>query len=82
MKTYNFEFDSDAIQSVSVRKSNSYNYVSVYIKHNDDYVNINYEWEGDKIPDFAMDIMAFITDKETASVSKEISSFIERLKCL
>lgn len=88
-KPFNLQFDSDNIMNVSMTKSKSgYNYVSVGIKLADNqYISIGYEWQGDNIPDFAMDMLSYLSaDKaklEKASESKEYKEFIYRLKeCL
>ena len=86
---YALEFVSGEIMNVSLYKSrNGYNYASVGIKKGkDQYMNINYEWEGDVIPDFVMDMTNYfgqapVGDKAMASVKnkQEFSDFLKRFK--
>jgi len=84
---YTLKFTSDEVAGVSIHKSkNGYNYADLNIKRsNDQYIRISYEWSGDKLPDFAMDVLGYIQiNKEGASISdevkKEIAEFKERLE--
>lgn len=54
--------DPDEIMHTGISKSKEgYNHASISAKRGDgEYVSINYEWKGDGIPDFAMDMMAFM----------------------
>jgi len=85
-KQFSFSFNSEEIGSVSIHKSkNGYNYADISIKRNkDQFIRIGYEWEGDMLPDFAMDVIGYIQlSKENASadpnLEKEIASFKKRL---
>jgi len=85
-RQFNFKFNSDEIGSVSIHKSkNGYNYADISIKRGkDQFIRLSYEWEGDMLPDFAMDVVGYIQlNKEDAStdenMEKEIASFKERL---
>lgn len=84
-KKYALNFNSSEIMNVSVYKSkNGYNYASVGIKKGkDNYMNINYEWEGDTTPDFVMDMVSYFgQDLATASVEsrEEFKAFLKRFK--
>ena len=87
-KKFNFSFTSGEVLYTSIRKSSSgYNYATVGIKRGDDqFVNIDYEWKGKDVPDFALDLLLFMqANKKETSDSKEIfkeesSNFILRLK--
>jgi len=74
-KKFSFGFASGEVMYTSIRKSaGGYNYATVGVKRGkDEYINIDYEWEGDKIPDFVMDMLSFMqTDKdELVKASKE-----------
>lgn len=89
---YALTFNAGEIMNVSLYKSkNGYNYASVGIKKGkDQYMNINYEWEGEMIPDFVMDMANFFKEapvgpdgnKVMASVDnkKEFDDFLSRFK--
>lgn len=90
-KKYALSFKSGEIASMSVYKSkHGYNYASVGIKRGkDQYMSINYEWEGDKLPDFVMDAMTYFQSeeqKEMAStdahkeMTEDFNAFMVRLK--
>jgi hypothetical protein len=72
----------------SIRKSKSgYNYATVGIKRGEDqFVNIDYEWKGEKVPDFAMDMLGFMQsnkdeiEKASKELAKEYKEFSARLK--
>ena len=89
-KKYTLNFTSGEILNVSVYKSkNGYNYASVGVKKGkDQYMGINYEWEGEMTPDFVMDMISFFGMKEEGSVEdkeatekkvEEFNAFMERL---
>jgi hypothetical protein len=85
-KQFNFAFNSDEIGSVSIHKSkNGYNYADISIKRgNDQFIRLGYEWSGEMLPDFAMDVVGYI-QMEKASIEnnedlqKEIAAFKDRL---
>ena len=54
--------DSDEVTYTSISKSkNGYNSARMVIKKGDnEYMSISYEWEGEGIPSFAMDLMGFM----------------------
>jgi len=77
--------NSETVKEVVISKSAyDYNYCRVYVKvSGDEHININYEWQGDAIPDFILSLYAFISPKEVASLdSEEVAEFKERLSKL
>ena len=94
-KQYNLGFCSCDIVKVDLYKSESYNYASVGIKKGkNQYIYINYEWQGDVIPDFILDMVNYFASPEgendddgmgnmmTASVDDKaaFSEFLKRLE--
>ena len=87
-KKFNFSFNSGEVMYTSIRKSSGgYNYATVGIKRGEDqFINIDYEWKGKDVPDFAMDMLGFMqaSEEEVASVAKELQKeyqeFSSRLK--
>lgn len=77
-KKFNFSFTSGEVMYTSVRKSaNGYNYATVGVKRSEDqYINIDYEWTGKNVPDFAMDMLGFMqaSKDEVAKASKEMAA--------
>ena len=87
-KQYNLNFCSCDIKNVSLYKSEHYNYASVGVKRGkSQYISISYEWEGDSVPDFILEMASFFSTPEgeggmvTASVEdkKEFDDFKQRL---
>ncbi len=82
-KKYALNFNSDEIINVSVYKSTyGYNYATVGVKKGkDQFMNVNYEWEGDMTPDFVMDMIGTFGMKEEASVElkQEFEDFMKRV---
>ena len=76
-KKFNFSFSSGEVMYTSIRKSaGGYNYATVGIKRGEDqFVNIDYEWKGKDVPDFAMDMLGFMqaNKEEIEEVSKEMA---------
>ncbi len=86
-KQFNFKFSSGEIANSSVFKSkDGYNYADITLKRGEHYIRISYEWRGDVIPDFAMDVLGYMQmdNKTTANkgvdLNKEISEFKSRLE--
>ena len=47
------------------KSKGGYNSARIVAKKGDkEYMSINYEWEGDHVPSFAMDLMSFMTASE------------------
>lgn len=86
-KKFNFKFNSDEVVNSAVHKSkNGYNYAQVQIKRGDNqYISLGYEWQGDSVPDLAMDLLGFMgMNQEAASISDEtkaeVAEFAKRFK--
>ena len=87
-KKFNFSFSSGEVMYTSIRKSaGGYNYVTVGLKRGDDqFVNIDYEWKGKDLPDFAIDMLGYMqaNKKEVAEatekLAEEYKAFSVRLK--
>lgn len=87
-KQYSLDFCSCDIVSVDLYKSEHYKYASIGInKGKKHFISISYGWEGDKIPDFILDMAAFFASsgegKENAAINEdskaEFDTFMKRL---
>lgn len=87
-KQYNLGFCSCDVKSINLYKSEHYNYASIGIKRGkSQYVSISYEWEGEVIPDFILEMASFFSTSEgdggmvTASIEDkaDIEAFKQRL---
>lgn len=65
-KDMTINIDPDKVMYSNISKSkDGYNSARVVVKMNDkEYMSVSYEWEGDSIPDFAMNLMSFMTANE------------------
>ena len=65
-KDFTVKVMSDEVMHTSISKSQGgYNSARIVVKKNDnEYMSINYEWEGDSVPGFAMDLMSFMQASE------------------
>ncbi len=65
-KDFVVKVEADEVVHTSISKSkNGYNSARILVKRGDnEYMSINYEWEGDGIPAFAMDLMGFMQANE------------------
>jgi len=87
-KKFKFEFSTEEVMYTSIRKSKGgYNYATVGIKRGEDqFVNIDYEWKGKDVPDFAMDMLGFMQankeeiEKASKELAEEYKEFSARLK--
>jgi len=76
------EIDKEKVVYVSISKSkDGYNVARIYVKIKDgEYLSVNYEWEGDGVPGFAMDLMGFM--QENAEIleknKEEFSKYKEK----
>ena len=61
-KDYKVEIDVEKINSVNIsRYADGYNYASISSRISEnEFMNINYEWKGKVIPEFALNIMEII----------------------
>jgi hypothetical protein len=65
----------DQVMATNIRRTKGgFNSASMAIKIGDnEYMSINYEWEGDKVTDTAMDFMGFLNaNKEEIAASVEV----------
>lgn len=73
-KGFNVSVLPEEVMYTGISKSkDGYNSARMHIKKGDkEYMSISYEWEGDGVPDFAMNLMSFMqTEGEVIEVSKE-----------
>jgi len=58
--------DKDEVMYTNISKSkDGYNSARIVVKRGDkEYMSISYEWEGDGVPAFAMDLMGFMQANE------------------
>jgi hypothetical protein len=61
-KDFKIVVKADEVMYTNISTSkDGYNSARIVIKKGDsEYMSISYEWEGDKIPGFAMDLMSFM----------------------
>lgn len=87
-KMFTVSVDPNTVVYTNISKSkNGYNSARMVVKSGEnEYMSISYEWEGDGIPGFAMDLMGFMKnsgveksgvwpgkDQEFAEYSEKIS---------
>lgn len=62
---FSIDVSSDDVMFTNISTSkNGYNQATMAVKKGDDeYMSISYEWSGDTIPAFAMDLMKFMKNK-------------------
>ena len=74
MKDFSVSVKPDEVMYTNISTSkDGYNSARMVIKRGDnEYMSISYEWEGDTIPGFAMDLMGFMKNNnvETSGVWK------------
>ena len=65
-KNFSISIVADEVMHTSISKSKGgYNSARMVVKKGDnEYMSISYEWEGDGIPSFAMDLMGFMQANE------------------
>ena len=65
-KGLNIKIDKEEVMYTNISKSkDGYNSARVVVKRGDnEYMSISYEWEGDGVPGFAMDLMGFMKASE------------------
>jgi len=75
MKDFNVSVTPDEVMYTNISTSkDGYNSARMVIKKGDkEYMSISYEWEGDSIPGFAMDLMGFMkrNSVETSGIWKD-----------
>ena len=74
-KKFSVSVDSEEVMYTNISKyKDGYNSARIVVKKGDkEYMTISYEWEGDYIPDFAMNLMSFMkaNNVETSGVWPE-----------
>lgn len=74
-KKFSVNVDSEEVMYTNISKyKDGYNSARIVVKKGDkEYMTISYEWEGDYIPDFAMNLMSFMqaNSVETSGVWPE-----------
>ena len=67
-KNFSVTITPDEVLYTSIHKSkDGYNSARIVAKRGEkEYMSITYEWEGDHIPSFAMDLMGFMQANEVA----------------
>lgn len=72
-KDMKLSIKADEVMYTNISKSKNYNSAGVGIKKGDnEYLSISYEWSGDAVPDFVMDLMGFMqSNKEEVAASIE-----------
>ncbi len=64
-KNMNIVVDPEKVVYSNISKTQDYNTARMVVKVADkEYMTISYEWEGDKVPDFAMNLMGFMVANE------------------
>lgn len=83
-KNMSVTIDPEKVMYTNISKSkDGYNYARIVVKMDDkEYMSISYEWEGNSIPDFAMNLMSFMQANEiTAGVVEEYAEEYETAVC-
>ena len=88
MKDFSVSVSPDEVMYTSINTSkDGYNSARMVVKRGDnEYMSISYEWEGNNIPGFAMDLMGFMKNNnmETSGVwegrEEEYASFKKDVK--
>lgn len=64
-KNFSVTVNPETVMYTNISKSKEYNSARMVAKIGDnEYMSISYEWEGDSIPDFAMNLMDFMKANE------------------
>lgn len=68
----------DVVYSTISKSKDGYNSARVVVKAGDkEYMSISYEWEGDSIPDFAMNLMSFMQANEMGTTLNKLGEDYE-----
>ncbi len=73
-KDFVVKVDPDSVMYTNISKSkNGYNSARMAVKVGEnEYMSISYEWEGEGVPSFAMDLMGFMqANEEDAGIWKD-----------
>lgn len=65
---------ADEVMYTNISKSKNYNSASIGVKRGEnEYMSISYEWSGESVPDFVMDLMGFMqANKEELEQAKTV----------
>lgn len=75
-KGLKFEIGPDDISYTSISRSQNYNSATIGIKKGDnEYMSINYEWSGDSMPDFVMDLMGYMQSAKKTTTSGSLQDW-------
>lgn len=81
-KMYDISLDPGKVRAASItRYKNGYSYANItFSPAEKEYMSINYEWEGESIPEFAMSVMDIMKtfNKEKANFLEEPIDYYER----
>lgn len=79
-KDYKVNLDPGKVVYASIRRySDGYSFATMALKMGDnEYMHINYEWEGNEIPEFALDVMEMLKKFNKAEASNVDYSTFER----
>ena len=83
-KGMTIKIDPDQVLYTNISKSkDGYNSARVVVKVSDkEYMSVSYEWEGDDIPDFAMNLMSFMqANAMEVGVNEERAAEYEEFSC-
>lgn len=80
-KVYTLNLSSGNVQHVRISRSkDGYNYASMFCKMSDkESIMIDCEWQGDSIPDFAMNVMEHMGGGSRETSSVEVKNQIKRI---
>jgi len=74
-KKFSLNIESEEVMYTNISKyKDGYNSARIVVKKGDkEYMTVSYEWEGDYIPDFAMNLMSFMkaNNVETSGIWPE-----------
>jgi hypothetical protein len=77
-KTFDLKIDPSEVMHTGINTSKrGYNSANMHVKRGEnEYLTVSYEWEGEKIPGFAMDLMMFMqrnnVEKSSVWPGKEV----------
>jgi len=73
-KNMSINIDPDQVMYSNISKSkDGYNSARLVVKAGEkEYMSINYEWEGEGVPDFAMSLMGFMQANEMGTAVNEL----------
>lgn len=75
-KGLKFDIGPDEISYTNISRSQNYNSATIGIKRGDnEYMSINYEWAGDGMPDFVMDLMGYMQSAKKTTTSGSLQDW-------